>query len=71
MENGNICDYLKANPAAPRIPLVCAISCPVDAIPLLTVLEIREITLGLDYLHQRRIVHGDLKGVSKSVIRST
>ncbi|KAF9448093.1 kinase-like protein [Macrolepiota fuliginosa MF-IS2] len=51
-ENGNINEYLEANPEAPRFPLVF------------------DILAGLGYLHQRKVVHGDLKCACANILMS-
>ncbi|KAF9442739.1 kinase-like protein [Macrolepiota fuliginosa MF-IS2] len=45
-ENGNVAEYLKANPDIPRFPLVF------------------DILAGLGYLHQRKVIHGNLKSAN-------
>lgn len=44
MENGNIIEYFRENPAASKI------------------LMLKEIAQGMEYLHEKQIVHGDLRG---------
>ncbi|KAJ3567067.1 hypothetical protein NP233_g6605 [Leucocoprinus birnbaumii] len=52
MNNGNLANYLRENPLAPRRPFIC------------------DVIAGLEYLHDRNIIHGDLKGVNVLVTSS-
>jgi serine/threonine protein kinase len=73
MENGNIVRYLQENPHAPRRPFVSIArpSCKVSVVDLC--IEICDVIKGLEYLHRKNIIHGDLKGVGadmSSVMRN-
>ena len=61
MPGGDLSDYIEANPGADRlglvrIPLVVITSC-------LPGCQLHDAAKGLDYLHSRNVIHGDLKGV--------
>lgn len=60
MENGNVLDYLRENHEANPVKLV---SRPRPHISCLTLAQLEESALGLQYLHEVGIVHGDLQGV--------
>ena len=61
MMNGNIKDYISKN-AANRLQLVREPpSFTIDA--LIYFSQLSQVAMGLHYLHEHEIVHGDLKGV--------
>ena len=68
MANGNIRDYVRANPAADRMRLLSEVAsgaygvCLALSVPVL-------ITLGMEFLHEHGIVHGDLCAVSPCHVR--
>lgn len=65
MSHGNVQTYLKNNPKSNRSKLVRMFESNIGR-PMLTVrLKVRDIILGLDYLHSINIIHGDLKAVSR------
>jgi len=73
LKNGNCKDYLQENPNADRLQIVSSTN-------MLSALawshydamyQLYEISLGLVHLHSIRIVHGDLKGVSFLMYRTT
>lgn len=61
MDHGNILHYIRFNEAN-RLRLVRHLH--VSPSRELTVSKLEDVARGLRYLHQREIVHGDLKGVS-------
>ncbi len=64
MDQGNLREYLDRFPQEPRLPLVSTLQQLFLWSPGLTLfLEISDIVDGLCYLHDRGIVHGDIKGV--------
>ena len=62
---GNMCDYLVEHPETNRVDIVCALE-------ILHVLQVDssrmfqsyDIVAGMTYLHNKGIVHADLKGVT-------
>ncbi|KAF5351190.1 hypothetical protein D9756_008182 [Leucocoprinus leucothites] len=63
MENGNLVNYLQENPTVARRPFVSGQSFFAKAI-ILPIAKICDVITGLEYLHERNIIHGDLKGVN-------
>jgi len=65
MVNGNINDFVKANPGANRVGLV-GFPSKVSSSSLRNnrpTLQLVGVAKGLIYVHNRGMVHGDLKGV--------
>lgn len=71
MESGNMKKYLEANPDADRLALVCIVCCIQSKLTLMFVsfFQLIQVAKGLQYLHDESVVHGDLKSVSRHVIR--
>ena len=64
MENGNINEFVKANPDADRLELVCICNVLIVCLSLMIAwLQLSDVTRGLIYLHGLGIIHGDLKAV--------
>lgn len=67
MKNGNINEFLKANTSIDRLGLVCSFIKNLYLHLLLTIaqlLQLKDITNALTYMHDQGIIHGNLKGVS-------
>ena len=64
IENGNVTEYLTRNPQTTRLPLVC-ITCSSGSLSL-TRSKIRGVADGVKFLHEKNVVHCDIKGVSVS-----
>ena len=67
MVKGNINEFVKEGIKVDRLVLVCSLLAILTSHPLLTIvwlLQLREVTRGLIYMHYVGVVHGDLKGVS-------
>ena len=69
MTNGNIVEFLKENPDANRFELVgfpfknpfpCSIPC---SLKFGSLIQLADVARGSIYIHQRGMIHGDLKGV--------
>jgi len=67
MPNGNVIKYATSNPEENRLRLVRPEVAPSRS-PLLLIddLQLSEVASGVDYLHELKVVHGDLKGVGPS-----
>ena len=63
MPGGDLLQYVKKNPNTDRLGLVGVP--PLVFIPPSLLLQLSDIANGLDYLHSRYVVHGDLKGVRR------
>jgi serine/threonine protein kinase len=61
MEHGTVMHYLKTHGYANVDKLVSFCACSRRAIH--TEIQLYEIAQGLEYLHSRNIIHGDLRGV--------
>lgn len=61
MENGNLREYLATHPQTDRLLLVSSTYIPIPTIS--DYIQARGVARGLRYLHDRNIIHGDLKGV--------
>jgi len=62
MPGGNLLKYVRTNPDTDRFKLVRAIP-PVTIVSRLLVHQLHGAAEGLNYLHSRDVIHGDLKGV--------
>ena len=63
MPGGNLRKYVRANPGADRLKLVRAILPVTIRVSRLFVHQLHDAAKGLNYLHSRNVIHGDLKGV--------
>jgi serine/threonine protein kinase len=68
MENSRITEYVRENPNVDRIGLVSGFSFAVTTPFERQILQLWDVADGLHYLHSRDVIHGDLKGVSHSVL---
>jgi len=66
MPNGNVIKYATSNPEANRLRLVRPKAVSSRSLLLIDDLQLSEVASGVAYLHELRVVHGDLKGVSLS-----
>jgi hypothetical protein len=70
MDNGNIRDYVRKNPDADRMRLLGEVASGAYNVYLVLSHWPLSITLGMEFLHENGIVHGDLCGVSPCHISS-
>jgi len=56
--------YAKSNPKANRLQLVSLLAVSLFFLLFTNGHQLSEIASGVSYLHEFKIVHGDLKGVS-------
>ena len=63
MPNGNVMQYAKLNPKENRLRLVSSPAARLRFYAAHRNLQLSEVAAGVAYLHELKIVHGDLKGV--------
>ena len=69
MINGNIVEFVKANPDANRFQLVgfslknSLPCCIPGSLMFESLIQLADVARGSIYIHQRGMIHGDLKGV--------
>ena len=62
---GNMCDYLLEHPETNRVDIVCTLDIShVLQVDSSHIFQLYDIVAGMTYLHNRGIVHADLKGVT-------
>ena len=66
MEHGNINEFIEGDEHANRVELVCYHLAPWE-LPYRCTVQLAGVASGLKYMHDLRVVHGDLKGVCDSV----
>ena len=64
MPNGNVMQYAKSNPEENRLRLVSPLAVSLLFFPFINIPQLSEVVAGVTYLHELKVVHGDLKGVS-------
>lgn len=73
MGNGNIMDFLKAR-GPMNIPVLTAVCINTSSLTIAIALirhgKIFQIAEGMEYLHDRGVIHGDLRGVRDSLLLS-
>ena len=70
MANGTITEYVRKNPMVDRISLVSGFVPAVTVSFECQISQLWDVADGLHYLHSRNVIHGDLKGVSHSILHS-
>ena len=64
MENGNIIEFIKAHEDANRLELVRFSLLPPTSPYTYHLFQLKDVACGLEYMHGKGMIHGDLKGVS-------
>ena len=64
MEYGTIMQFINARPETNRLKLVSILPKVQGTNPLISLLQLADISRGLRYLHEWPSVHADLKSVS-------
>ena len=65
MERGNINEFIERDRDVNRVELVCRHLTPQE--PYRCIVQLAGVASGLVYMHDLRLVHGDLKGVRDSL----
>jgi len=64
MEKGNVNEFAKANIKADRLGLVCFFfRSGLSSLTITRLLQLRDVTRGLIFVHDQGIIHGNLEGV--------
>ena len=61
MPGGSLTEYIKEHPLKSRLVLVCFVL--LHRFPSLLPCQLHGVVEGLNYLHSRSVIHGDIKGV--------
>jgi serine/threonine protein kinase len=64
LRNGNARDYVYNHPDCDRIAIVRRTYSQAMCLRYLPVFQLHHVSLGLVYLHNNNVMHGDLKAVS-------
>ena len=64
LSNGNARNYVQTHPGCDRLRMVRTPFVILASPHLMSILQFHHVSLGLVYLHSRKIVHGDLKAVN-------
>jgi serine/threonine protein kinase len=64
MEHGTILQFVKDNPETNRLKLVCTLSISRTTYDNDFDTQLHDVASGLEYLHNFRFIHSDLKSVS-------
>jgi len=70
MENSRITEYVRKDPKVDRINLVSGFTSAATTSFERQILQLWDVADGLHYLHSRNVIHGDLRGVSDSILHS-
>ena len=68
MPNGNVMQHTRSNPEANRLRLVSSLAVSPRFFSLINEDQLSEVAAGVAYLHELKIVHGDLKGASTTLL---
>ena len=68
MENGSITQYVKKKPDVDRVGLVSRFVPTVTTLFECQISQLWDVADGIHYLHSCNVIHGDLKGVSHSIL---
>jgi len=64
MANGNISEFIVAHPDTDRLELVgCNFAGDLSSLIITQLVQLKDVVKGLIYLHDKAMIHGDLKGV--------
>jgi serine/threonine protein kinase len=64
LKNGNALDYVRRHPDCNRLHMVSISMTSPQLQPGYSLYaQLRDISLGLHYLHSKKVIHGDLKAV--------
>ena len=66
MEHGTVMEFINARPGTNRLKLVSMLPKVQGTNPLISLLQLADISRGLRYLHEWPSVHADLKSVSQT-----
>lgn len=71
-KNGSLSAYLRKNPEANRVILVCdcATSLLLGIVFTRLHLQLEQAASALAYLHSQKLIHGDIKAVRAPLIRT-
>jgi len=66
--NGNVVEYVKEKNDEIKLDKVHVfVSLNCNALDKTIIIQVKQIAIGLEYLHAQSIIHGDLRGVSATI----